>query len=140
MIAADTNVVSEIMRPNASGAVVDWFDGFDYGVIAVTAPGLAELWFGIDKLAPGKKRSLLEQSLMRALSLHFAPEILVFDAESARVFGRIGAHRRSIGRPIHTIDAMIAAICIANGATLATRNVADFADLDLKLINPFQPA
>ncbi len=140
MIVADTNVVSEVMKPHASGAVVNWFDGFEYGVIAVTAPALAELWFGIEKLPTGNRRSLLEQSLGHALSRYFASEILVFDAKSARIFGRVGASRRSIGRPIHTVDAMIAAICIANGATLATRNVADFVDLDLKLINPFQPA
>ena len=67
-----------------------------------------------------------------------APEILVLDAHSARLFGRVCVQRRSIGRPITTVDAMIAAICIANGATLATRNARDFEGLDLQVINPFE--
>lgn len=36
------------------------------------------------------------------------------------------------------LDAMIAAICITHGATLATRNAKDFEGLDLKLVNPFE--
>ena len=46
--------------------------------------------------------------------------------------------RSSVGRPIGVVDAMIAAICLVHGATLATRNVSDFDGLDLKLVNPFE--
>ncbi len=54
--------------------------------------------------------------------------------------GKIRARRESPGRPISVQDAMIAAICLANGATLATRNVKDFEGLDLRLVNPFEGA
>ncbi len=138
MIVADTNIVSEMMKPLASPAVVRWFDDHARGSISVTAPGLAELWFGIDNLPAGKRREMLEQSLNAALGRLFAAEILALDGRSARLFGQVCARRRSIGRPITTVDAMIAAICIANGAALATRNARDFEGLDLDVINPFE--
>jgi len=54
------------------------------------------------------------------------------------LYAAICAHRRSLGRPISQFNAQIAAICKARGATaLVTRNVADFAEIGLKLINPW---
>jgi predicted nucleic acid-binding protein len=70
---------------------------------------------------------------------HYRDNILPFDGEASLICGRLQAGRERIGRPISMQDAMIAAICIANGATLATRNAADFAGLDLKVVNPFEP-
>ena len=48
------------------------------------------------------------------------------------------AHRKNTGHMIETKDALIAAICLISGAALATRNIKDFAGLDLPLINPFE--
>jgi predicted nucleic acid-binding protein len=68
----------------------------------------------------------------------FRDRIAGWDLETAMATGRLRAKRESIGRPISVQDAMIAAICLANGATLATRNTRDFEGLDLKLVNPFE--
>ena len=140
MIVADTNVVSEIMKPNCHSNVIKWFDEQSYGSIVICAASLGELYFGIEKLPQSKKRNQLEESLEIALNNVFNSEILIFDALAAKIYGRIAAHKRSIGSPISTMDAIIAAICIANSATLATRNTKDFEGLDVKLINPFEAA
>ncbi len=58
--------------------------------------------------------------------------------DAAVLFGSIVAKRNAIGRPITQMDAMIAAICLVHGATLATRNARDFDGLDLRLVNPFE--
>jgi hypothetical protein len=59
------------------------------------------------------------------------------DSEAADACGFIAARRRKIGRPISQFDAQIAAIALSRGATLATRNVADFTDTGVVVINPW---
>jgi predicted nucleic acid-binding protein len=66
--------------------------------------------------------------------------MLLLDNAASELAGRLRAVRESRGRPLSIGDAMIAAICIVHGATLATRNVRDFDGLDLKLVNPFEKA
>jgi predicted nucleic acid-binding protein len=68
----------------------------------------------------------------------FRNRILDFDADAPVIAGTLRARRESTGRPFSIVDSMIAAICLINGATLATRNVRDFDGLDLKLVNPFE--
>jgi predicted nucleic acid-binding protein len=68
----------------------------------------------------------------------YAGRRLVFDDKAAYIYGSITAKRKHAGHPMETKDAMIAAICLSHGATLATRNVRDFEGLDLPLINPFE--
>jgi hypothetical protein len=138
MIVADTNVISEMMRPFASENVVNWFDQFAYGAVGICAPSLAELRYGIERLPASHRKDLLEQNLSVVLRRYLAADVYAFDASAALAYGRITSRRESNGRPIGIVDAMIASICIANGATLATRNTADFAGLDLKLVNPFE--
>jgi predicted nucleic acid-binding protein len=67
----------------------------------------------------------------------FVQRILVFDDQAARTFPRIAAGRRLRGTPITIFDAQIAAIAKVNGATLATRNTADFEGCDIRLTNPW---
>ena len=69
--------------------------------------------------------------------LDFARRILAFDSDSARQFAIIAATRRTIGRPISQIDAQIAAIALSHNATLATRNVSDFEQCGIEIINPW---
>ena len=66
-----------------------------------------------------------------------AGRIFGFESGAARAFSKIGAHRRALGRPISHADAQIAAIAQVRGAKLATRNVADFADCGLDVVDPW---
>ncbi|CAN7181623.1 type II toxin-antitoxin system VapC family toxin [Rhizobium sp. LjRoot30] len=68
----------------------------------------------------------------------FLDRVAGYDIASATLSGEIRARREAHGRPISVQDAMIAAICLVNGATLATRNTKDFQGLDLRLVNPFE--
>lgn len=70
----------------------------------------------------------------------FRARILPFDVAAAAAFGRVGAQREKSGRRMEPVDAMIAAIALSNGMTLATRDVADFAEIGLNVINPFEVA
>ena len=137
MIVLDTNVVSESMRPRPDASVRAWMDAQIPSELHITAISEAELRIGVALLPRGNRRNDLLLAINTALARHFAARIFAFDSAAAVVFADIVAHRRSIGRPISQFDAQIAAICKARGATLATRNVVDFADIGLTLINPW---
>lgn len=66
-----------------------------------------------------------------------AGRILAFESDAARVFSRIAAHLRALGKPVSHANAQIAAIARVRGAKLATRNVADFEDCGLDIVDPW---
>jgi predicted nucleic acid-binding protein len=138
MILLDTNVVSEIYRPVPSSTAIGWINAQPQDRLFLCTPVLAELRFGVERLAPGKRKENLGETLDGLQNQLFRERILVFDAAAAREYGHMAAKRQRLGRPIGHLDAMIAAIASIHGATLATRNTADFFGLDLHLINPFE--
>lgn len=137
MIILDTNIVSELSSPVPSRFVVDWLNRREQGTLFLPTPVVAELSAGAQDFErrTGSRRYL--EPLQRLLE-EYAERIVDFTRDDALVFGSVVARRNAVGRPIKPMDAMIAAICLANGATLATRNVRDFEGLDLKLVNPFE--
>ena len=138
MILLDTNVISEIYRPLPSAVAMAWIDSQLREMLFLCTPVLAELRFGIERLATGKRRDRLSDSVDRLQNELYRDRILVFDTAAASEYGRIAAKRQRGGRPIGQLDAMIASIAVAHESTLATRNVSDFSDLGLDLINPFE--
>lgn len=140
MILLDTNIISEAFRITPSAKVRSWLDAQKSADLFLCAPVLAELRYGIERLAVGAPRAGLEDMLSRVESELFDSRIIPLDRASAYEFGRVQARRVSLGRPMSTMDALIAAIAISHRMAVATRDVADFADFGLDLINPFEPA
>ena len=140
MIILDTNVVSNSLQLRPDAVVSAWLDSQSPQVLYTTAITEAELRSGAALLPQGKRRRDLLLAINTVLTRHFEDRILAFDSPAAFVFADVLERRRAIGRPISQFDAQIAAICKARGATLATRNVADFSDIGLKLINPWSVA
>jgi len=138
MIILDTNVLSELMRAQPSTQVATWVATQIASELFTTSITEAEIFYGIELLATGKKK----QSLLAAAEAMFAHDmggrILVFDTDTTRAFASIAADRRLSGKPISHADAQIAAIAKVRKATLATRNVSDFEDCGIKLIDPWQ--
>jgi predicted nucleic acid-binding protein len=60
-----------------------------------------------------------------------------FTSEAAHWYAQRLQRREPLGRSMATADALIAATALAQGASLATRDGADFADIGLELINPW---
>ena len=138
MIILDTNVLSELMRPSPSERVVHWIEQHLAGDLATTAVTKAEILYGIALLPLGRRRNDLAQAAGAMFAEDFEGRVFPFDTEAAAVYAVLCADRRAAGRPISAFDAQIAAICIARGLTLATRNVPDFEDCGLDLINPWE--
>jgi|SRR6185312_1790434 len=138
MIVLDTNIVSELEKPKPDLFVQDWVASTGIENTYLCGPVMMEKAHGAEKyrLKSGSERYVA--SLAKLRGEYAAGRILPLDGAASELAGRLRAIRESRGRPLSIGDAMIAAICIAHGATLATRNVRDFDGLDLKLVNPFE--
>jgi predicted nucleic acid-binding protein len=137
MIILDTNVLSELMRLKPSARVAAWVAKQPAAELFTTSITEAEIFYGIELLTKGKRREGLLVAAEAMFAEDLAGRIFGFDSDAARVFSKIAAHRRALGRTISHADAQIAAIAQVRGAKLATRNVADFTDCDLEVVDPW---
>lgn len=137
MIVLDTNVISEVLRPEPESRVIVWMEGLT-GEVAITAVTLAELLAGVRRLPEGRRGSALAAKIDAALVPYRQTRaILPFDDSAAEQYADVLVARERAGLPIHTADAQIAAICRAHGATCATRNSKDFTATGVELIDPW---
>lgn len=137
MIVLDTNVISEVVKPDPSAEVTAWLARERPSDIFTTAITQAELLYGIELMSRGRRRSALEAAITRILRELLVERIMPFDSDAAEVYARIAASRRAMGRPILEADAQIAAIVHSRGAVLATRNSRDFEHCGIKVVNPW---
>jgi len=137
MIILDTNVLSELMRPTPSPRVAAWVAKQSVTELFTTSITEAEIFYGIELLAKGKRREALLAAAEAMFAEDLAGRVFGFESDAARVFSGIAARRRVLGRPISHADAQIAAIAQVRRAKLATRNVADFGDCGLDLVDPW---
>lgn len=139
MIVVDTNVVSELIRPTPSQMVREWAGLQLAGELCTTAITVAEIRYGLERLADGRRKDRLLAAADEVFAA-FSEYILPFDADAAARYALLVAHRDRIGLPIDGFDAQIAAICRARGAPLATRNAKDFQETGIGIIDPWQPS
>jgi predicted nucleic acid-binding protein len=137
MVVLDTNVVSALMHEPAHPTVVEWLDSQPRISIWTTAITLMEARYGIESLAPGRRKTRLYQALDRLISEKIEHRIAVFDAAAANTAALLMAERKRTGRPGDLRDTMIAGIVIASHATLATHNIRHFADLPVPVVDPW---
>ena len=140
MVLLDTNVVSELMRAVPSAEVVVWMDALPPRELFVTAITEAEVRTGIVILPAGARRRGLADAAERTLGGLFAGRVLPFDSSAARDYADIAAERRAAGRPISQSDCQIAAIARSRGLAVATRNVRDFSETGVEVIDPWASA
>ncbi len=137
MIVLDTNVASELMRAAPAPAVVAWILAHRPAEQYTTAITAAEIAYGIERLPDGERKDLLRDAAREVLAT-FGEKVLPFDIDAAGEYATVVASRERQGNPITGFDAQIAAICRSRGAALATRNMKDFADLGVDLMDPWR--
>ncbi len=140
MIIVDTNVISELMRPQPASRVAAWARFQPPGELFTTTVSEAEVRYGVARLPAGARRDELHRTADQVFRGLMRDRILPFDSEAAQRFADIMARRRRAGHQISIADAQIAAIVASRGATVATRNADDFQDCGVSVINPWKAA
>jgi len=137
VIVLDTNVASELMKPSPDPVVRDWVRVRRGNELCTTSITLAEIRYGIERLPAGRRRDLLKATADDVFAT-FEDQVLPFDAAAAAHYPVIVTRRDGAGLPIDGFDAQIATICHTHDAALATRNLKDFQNTGIDLIDPWQ--
>jgi|ERR1700676_477714 toxin FitB len=132
----DTNAVSEWVKPRPNPGLIGWMESADEDRVFLSVISLAELRYGVDRMAAGARRGRLEQWLRDELPLRFEGRILVIDASVAEAWGRTVSRSEALGRPINAMDAFLSATAEIYRLTLVTRNVSHFPMLK-SVVNPW---
>ena len=129
----DTNVVSELRKPRPHGAVLAWLQSSNDADLHLASVTLGEIQAGIE--ITRDQDPVKAQEIERWLDqLSGSFNLLPMDGAAFRCWAQL-MHRRS-----DTLyeDAMIAAIARVHNLTVVTRNVADFREFGVALLNPFE--
>jgi predicted nucleic acid-binding protein len=132
----DTNVMSEWLKPRPNPGLIQWTESADEDHVFLSVISLAELRYGIERMASGKRRRRLEDWLLHELPVRFEGRILPIDPTVADACGRIVRRSQLLGRPIEAMDAFLAATAEVYRLTLVTRNVSNFVALK-QVLNPW---
>ena len=135
-VLLDTNVVSELIRRSPDPTVEAWAASHRLEDLFFSAVGEAELRYGAAVLPTGRRRDTPLSDIERMLRDAFGNRMLPFDTEGARADANIASRRRAAGRPVAPLDCQIAAIARSRDMAVATRNVRDFEDMGIEVVDP----
>lgn len=138
MILLDTNVLSVLMKPQPLKKVAFWISNQPITSLYISTITQAEILYGLAILAEGKRKENLQKAAMDMFSEDFSGRILPFDINAGIAYSEIAASRHLSGKPISQFDAQIVAIARSRGGRVATRNVKDFEDCGINVINPWK--
>ena len=138
MIILDTNVLSELLRPEPNPAVVRYIDALPRASVHVASVSQAEILHGIAAMPEGRKRTALAAMAQAMFDHDFSGRVLPFDGAAAACYAHIMVARRDAGRRIEAFDALIAATALSVGAGVATRDLGRFEGCGLAvLVDPW---
>lgn len=125
------------MKSTPDLKILQWIDAQEPWQLYISAVTVAEIGYGICVLPEGKRRKQLQKAWALCLQQGFSRMVLPFNQEAAEIYSVFMAHRKQLGRPASIADGQIASIVKLNKAVLATRNIKDFSDFDIQIVNPY---
>lgn len=138
MIILDTNVLSALITERVDPAVRIWLDHQPWQSMWTSSISILEIRFGLETMAEGRRRRTRLFEFGRLIDEDLGQRIAAFDRSAAEAAADLMAQRKRKGTPREMRDTMIAGIALSRRAGLATRNVRDFADAGIEIVNPWQ--
>jgi toxin FitB len=125
----DTNIISELVRPQPNPGVLIWVRNLsDINISVIT---VEEIFYGLTSKPNIKIQNWWENFMQNHC------QILPITAEIAKLCGQLRGQQRLIGKTVTQADMMIAATAQIHQLTLVTRNIRDFDSCGIPLFNPF---
>ena len=134
----DTCVISEIIKKKPSKKVTKWVKKEDESNFFISVLTIGELHKGIEKLTESKRKEKLHNWVENDLKERFWNKIIDIDMQVATIWGKIQGVAERAGKPMPTIDSLIAATGIAHHITVVTRNTSDMEESGVVLLNPWK--
>ena len=131
----DTNVVSELRKPNRDRRVASWFEQVESSDLYLSVLVAGEVRQGIERLrrrGDADQASVFEQWLAE-LKEGFADRLLPISTVVAERWGQLNAVK-----PLPVIDGLLAATAIEHDLTLVTREGRGLASSGARLLDPWQ--
>ena len=134
----DTNVVSEIVKPQPSSVVLEWLEATEESLLHLSVLTMGELRKGVTRLRPGRRRISLETWLDYDLPLRFTDRVLPIDLEIADRWARIVGSEAARRSPLPLIDSLLAATALHHDLTLVTRDSGHSLITGVEVFDPWK--
>lgn len=131
----DTNVLSELRRKAPDKRVVQWVSDRPVGTLYLSVLTLGEIRKGVEQVADASRRAALVDWLEIDIPARFSGRLLPVDMTVVERWGRLLA---AAGRPLPTVDSLLAATALAHQLVMVTRNARDFQGLGVTVLNPWE--
>jgi toxin FitB len=132
----DTCFLSELLKPAPEQAVLSWLGERVESELFVSAMTIAEIGRSVAKL-PASHRQTELSAWLQQIKVGFDNRMLAFTVETASAWALMCANAEAKGKPMAAFDSIIAATALEHSLALVTRNVRDFEQAPVVLINPW---
>jgi predicted nucleic acid-binding protein len=133
----DTCVISEYTKKQPASSVLEWVAGSAESELFLSVLSIGEIMRGIERLSESQRKTELQTWLNDDLRARFGNRLVVIDVDVMLAWGALTSRLEKTGRILPFADSLIAATALRHNFILATRNVSDFADTGVQIINPW---
>ncbi|NOX92093.1 MAG: type II toxin-antitoxin system VapC family toxin [Gammaproteobacteria bacterium] len=133
----DTCVISEVIKPKPDRKVLGWLKNQDEKSLYLSVLTFGEIEKGIEKSVDERKKNKLRLWVEEDLKQRFEGRILPIDMQVASRWGEIQGKSETAGKPLPSIDGLIAVTGLVNNCIVVTRNISDMQQSSVELHNPW---
>lgn len=134
----DTCVISEVIRKKPNKKVLNWLKEQEESTLFLSVLTFGEIEKGIEKSADSRRKNKLKLWVEVDLKQRFEGRILPIGMQVATKWGEIQGKSELSGKPLPTIDGLIAVTGLVNNCIVVTRNVSDMQQSTVELLNPWE--